>query len=40
VAIGAGRPLFPRGMHVDLRLLESHVFGNGVVRLRYEVDRD
>ena len=40
VVIGAGRPLFPRGMHVDLRLLESHAFGNGVVRLRYEVDRD
>jgi dihydrofolate reductase len=40
VAIGEGRPLFPRGQHVDLHLLETHVFGNGVVRLRYEVRRD
>ena len=39
VAIGEGRPLFPRGVHVDLRLLESQAFGNGVVRLRYEVER-
>src|SRR5829696_978424 len=39
VAIGEGRPLFPRGVHVDLNLLETHAFGNGVVRLRYEVRR-
>jgi dihydrofolate reductase len=39
VAIGEGRRLFPRGMHVDLDLLETHAFGNGVVRLRYEVRR-
>jgi dihydrofolate reductase len=39
VAIGEGRRLFPRGQHVDLRLLETHAFGNGVVRLRYEVRR-
>jgi dihydrofolate reductase len=37
VAIGAGRPLFPRGEHLDLHLLETQAFGNGVVRLRYEV---
>ena len=40
VAIGEGRPLFPRGSHIDLHLAETHAFGNGVVRLRYEVDRD
>jgi dihydrofolate reductase len=39
VAIGEGRPLFPRGEHVDLDLLETHAFGNGVVRLRYAVRR-
>ncbi len=39
VAIGDGRPLFPRGAHIDLRLLETATFGNGVVRLRYEVRR-
>ena len=39
VVIGEGRPLFPRGGHLDLRLLESHAFGNGVVRLRYAVGR-
>jgi dihydrofolate reductase len=37
VVIGDGRPLFPRGEHVDLHLLETDAFGNGVVRLRYEV---
>ena len=33
VAIGAGRPMFKR--HVDLELLDTQVFGNGVVLLRY-----
>jgi len=40
VVIGEGRPLFPPGVHLDLRLLETHAFGNGVVRLRYAVGRD
>jgi len=39
VAIGEGRPLFPRGHQLDLHLLETRTFGNGVVRLRYEVRR-
>ncbi len=39
VAIGEGRPLFPRGAQIDLHLLETSAFGNGVVRLRYEVKR-
>lgn len=37
VVIGEGRPLFARGTHVDLQLLESSAFGNGVVRMRYAV---
>jgi dihydrofolate reductase len=39
VAIGEGRRLFPAGEHIDLRLLETSAFGNGVVRLRYAVVR-
>jgi dihydrofolate reductase len=39
VVIGAGRPLFARGRHLDLDLVETHAFGNGVARLRYEVRR-
>jgi hypothetical protein len=36
--IGAGRRPFPSDLHLDLRLLESRPFGNGVVLLRYAVD--
>ena len=39
VVIGAGRPLFAPGARVDLRLVETRRFGNGVVQLRYEVER-
>jgi dihydrofolate reductase len=35
VVIGAGKPLF-QGAAMDLRLVENHAFGNGVVLLRYE----
>jgi dihydrofolate reductase len=35
VAIGAGRPVFPPGERVDLELLDTRRFGNGVVLLRY-----
>jgi dihydrofolate reductase len=38
VVIGAGTPLFPPGVQVDLRLVETRVFGNGVVLTRYQVD--
>jgi dihydrofolate reductase len=38
VVIGEGRPLFAPGSHVDLRLVETRTFGNGVVLLRYAVD--
>ena len=40
VLVGRGRRLFEsEGMPADLRLVESRVFGNGVVMLRYERDR-
>jgi dihydrofolate reductase len=37
VLVGRGRPLFPpSNARSDLRLVETHTFGNGVVLLRYE----
>lgn len=36
VVIGRGRPLFPVDQRIDLDLIETHRFGNGVVLLRYE----
>ncbi len=37
VVIGRGRPMLqPSDANVSLRLIETHVFGNGVVMLRYE----
>jgi dihydrofolate reductase len=35
VVIGRGKPLF-QGATMDLRLIESRAFGNGVVLVRYE----
>lgn len=36
--IGQGKPLFPGSdLRTNLRLAETHTFGSGVVRLRYEV---
>lgn len=36
VVLGSGRPLFPPGgARLDLRLVETRAFGNGVVLLRY-----
>jgi len=35
VVIGRGKPLFPSGAKIDLRLAETRAFGNGVVLLRY-----
>ena len=37
VVIGRGTPLLPADVHLDLRLIETWTFGNGVVLLRYEV---
>jgi dihydrofolate reductase len=39
VVIGAGRPLFAPGQTLELSLLESQRFSNGVVELRYAVSR-
>ncbi|MGZ4126054.1 MAG: dihydrofolate reductase family protein [Actinomycetota bacterium] len=40
VVIGRGKRLFePADISFDLRLIENHAFGNGVVLLRYERDR-
>jgi dihydrofolate reductase len=40
VAIGRGRPLFPRSdRRLDFRLAETRSFGNGVVLLRYHPTR-
>lgn len=39
VLVGGGRRLFEEGPPADLRLVETRTFGNGVVLLRYEVER-
>ena len=36
IVIGRGKPLFPTGTEIGLRLVEARTFGNGVVLLRYE----
>ena len=37
VVIGRGKPLFPTSdARINLRLAETHTFGNGVVLLRYQ----
>jgi dihydrofolate reductase len=36
VVIGQGKPLFPPGARLDLRLIGTRTFGNGVVLLHYE----
>lgn len=35
VAVGGGKPVFPRGLHVKLELLETRRFAGGAVFLRY-----
>jgi dihydrofolate reductase len=39
VVLGSGKQLFPDGLRVDLRLLESRSFPSGVVLLRYATGR-
>jgi dihydrofolate reductase len=39
VVVGAGRRPFADGLPLDLRLLETQRFGNGVTLLRYAVQR-
>jgi dihydrofolate reductase len=38
VLLGGGKPWFPKGVSLSLRLLESRRFANGVVYHRYGVD--
>ncbi|GEK21427.1 dihydrofolate reductase family protein [Cellulomonas xylanilytica] len=37
VIVGGGKPALPRGIRLDLELLESRRFGSGVVYLRHAV---
>ena len=39
VLVGEGKPAFPRDSGVQLELLEEHRFGNGVMNLRYRIQR-
>lgn len=40
VVIGGGNPALPRGLRVDLELLDEHRFESGVAYLRYRVRCD
>lgn len=37
VLLGGGKPALPRGMHVDLDLIEERRFSSGVLYVRYRV---
>ncbi len=37
VIVGGGKPAFPSDARLQLDLLEEHLFGNGVVHLRYRI---
>ncbi len=37
VHVGGGKPAMPRGVRIDLELLDHRRFGNGVVSLRYGI---
>ena len=39
VVLGSGKKLFPDGVRLDLRLIESRSFPSGVVLLRYVPER-
>ncbi len=39
VLVGGGKPAFPRDARIQLELLEEHRFHNGVVNLRYGIER-
>jgi dihydrofolate reductase len=40
VVLGGGKPWFPKGVSVPLRLLETRSFDSGVVYLRYGLNRE
>jgi dihydrofolate reductase len=35
VVLGSGKKLFPEGLRINLRLIESRPLPSGVVRMRY-----
>ena len=35
IVVGGGKPGLPRGLRVDLELLDERRFGSGVVHVRY-----
>jgi dihydrofolate reductase len=39
VAVGGGTPALPRGLRLDLELLDEHRFSGGAVHVRYAVRR-
>jgi dihydrofolate reductase len=39
VVLGGGKPLFDRRLPDAMQLIETQVFGNGMVELRYEIRR-
>lgn len=39
VSLGAGTPFFPRDVHLDLELIDTHRFSSGVVYLAYRPRR-
>lgn len=40
ILVGGGLPMFPDGLRRTLTLTDERCFGNGMVFVRYEVDRD
>jgi dihydrofolate reductase len=39
VLVGDGKPAFPRDARIELELMDERRFGNGVVNLRYRIQR-
>jgi dihydrofolate reductase len=39
IVLGGGKKLFPEGLRVNLRLLETHAFPSGVVLMRYATEQ-
>jgi dihydrofolate reductase len=40
LVLGSGKKLFPDGVRINLRLIESHAFPSGVVLMHYSVERE
>jgi dihydrofolate reductase len=39
VVLGSGKGIFPEGLRINLKLIETHVFPSGVVLHRYQPDQ-